>query len=396
LDELLTLRTMRILILTWKDPHHPDAGGAEVVTFEFARRLQALGHEVTWFSRRFAGCESEETIEGIPVFRQGRLLTTYLYAPLFYRRMRPRPDLVLDMINTICWQAPLFAGRRTVAFVHQLAREVFFHHLPRPLSWAAYAVEGLQYVPYRRTPFLCVSAGTKSDLVGIRIPAENVTVIPLGLDHVRHRPGAAKSPSPSFVFVGRLVAMKRAGLCVQAMRRVVDRHSDARLAILGSGPESERIEALIRELRLEHAVTLVTRDSVFGDESRDVKVELMQRAWALVLPSVKEGWGMVVTEAAACGTPSIVTNVTGLRESVQPGVTGLVVSANPTASELAEAMIRLIEDDATRRALSSAAIDWAARFNWDRSFECFYDGLTAAVARRGGVPDEPPSRDRNS
>jgi glycosyltransferase involved in cell wall biosynthesis len=373
---------VRILILNWKDPRHPEAGGAEIVAFEYARRLQALGHDVTWFSRGFPGCAHEETIDGIPVFRRGRLLTTYLHAPLFYRRLRPKPDVVLDMVNTICWQAPLFARRRTVAYVNQLAREVFLYHLPRPLSWVAFALEGVQYRTYRRTPFLCFSEGTKGDLVRIGIPAADVFVFPLGLDHERHVPGAAKSESPLFVFVGRLVAMKRAALCIDAMREVVRRHPDARLAIVGSGPDEERLAARIRESGLEHAVSLVTRDPLFGATSGDRKVELMQRAWALVLPSVKEGWGMVVTEAAACGTPSIVTDVTGLREAVRPGESGLVVSANPSAGELAAAMLRLIEDEALRAALSRGAIEWAARFDWDRSFERFYEGLTAAA---GGV-----------
>ncbi len=378
---------MRLLILNWKDPRHPEAGGAEVVAFEFARRLQALGHDVTWFSRCFPGCEAHVTIDGIPVFRQGRLLTTYLHAPLFYRRLQPKPDIVIDMVNTICWQTPLYARRRTVAYVNQLAREVFLHHLPRPLSWLAYALEGVQYVTYRRSPFLCFSEGTKADLVRVGIPAASVCVFPLGLDHERHVPGLAKSESPLFVFVGRLVPMKRAALCIDAMREVVVRHPDARLAIVGSGPEEQALGARIRVLRLEHAVSLVTHDPLFGPHGGDRKVELMQSAWALVLPSVKEGWGMVVTEAAACGTPSIVTDVTGLREAVRPGETGLVVSANPSAAELADAMVRLIEDEGMRNTLSLEAIKWAARFDWDRSFERFYEGLMAAAARRATFTD---------
>jgi glycosyltransferase involved in cell wall biosynthesis len=191
-----------------------------------------------------------------------------------------------------------------------------------------------------------------------------------------------KSDSPLFVFVGRLVPMKRAVLCIDAMREVVARHPQARLAIVGSGPEEERLVAHARRLGLEQAVSLVTRDPVFG-RGGDRKVELMQRAWALLLPSVKEGWGMVVTEAAACGTPSIVTDVTGLREAVRPDETGLVVSANPTAAELASAMLRLVEDSELRNRLSAGAIEWAALFDWDRSFGRFYEGLRTAAGQTG-------------
>jgi glycosyltransferase involved in cell wall biosynthesis len=374
---------VRILILTWKDPRHPEAGGAEVVTFEFARRLQALGHEIVWFSRRFDGCAPEEEIDGVPVVRKGRLLTTYLHAPLFYGRLRPKPDVVLDMVNTICWQAPLYARGRTIGYVNQLAREVLLHHLPRPLGWLSYRLERLQYLTYRRTPMLVFSEGTKGDLVDTGIPPDNVRVFPLGLDHERHVTGGSKSETPLFVFVGRLVRMKRAALCVDAMQEVVAQHPSARLAILGSGPEQSHLEALIRERGREGCVSLDSNDPIFGAGSGDAKVDLMQRAWALVLPSVKEGWGMVVTEAAACGTPSIVTDVTGLREVVQPDVTGLVIPANATAAELAGAMIRLIEDTPLRERLSAAAIEWATRFDWDRSFDSFYEGLRAAAGQLG-------------
>jgi glycosyltransferase involved in cell wall biosynthesis len=388
---------MRILILTWKDPRHPEAGGAEVVAFEFACRLRALGHEVIWFSRRFPCCSPEETIDGIRVVRKGRLLTTYLHAPRFYWTLRPRPDIVLDMVNTICWQAPLYARGRTIAYVNQLAREVLLHHLPGPLARLAYRLEGLQYLTYRRTPTLVFSEGTKGDLVEVGIPSENVRVFPLGLDRERHVTGGVKSEAPLFVFVGRLVRMKRAALCVEAMQEVVRHHADAQLSILGSGPEAAHLAVLVRDLGLQGSVSLASNDPIFGAGSGDLKVDLMQRAWALLLPSVKEGWGMVVTEAAACGTTSIVTDVTGLREVVRPDVTGLLIPADPTPAELAEAMVRIIEDTALRNSLSKAAIEWAARFDWDRSFDSFYQGLMAAARGLGvdGVaeaPDAVPSR----
>jgi glycosyltransferase involved in cell wall biosynthesis len=205
-------------------------------------------------------------------------------------------------------------------------------------------------------------------------------------------PGGTKSETPLFVFVGRLVAMKRAGLCIEAMQEVVKRRPDARLAIVGSGPEHEELEGRIRKLGLEETVAIVSGDPLFGAGSGDLKVDLMQRAWALVLPSVKEGWGMVVTEAAACGTPSIVTDVTGLREVVVAGVTGLSVSADPTATELAQAMLRIAEDEDLRDSLSRGAIEWAARFDWDRSFESFYEALMAA-ARSLGTTDTAEARD---
>jgi glycosyltransferase involved in cell wall biosynthesis len=368
---------MHILVLNWKDVRHPDAGGAELIAFELGRRL-ARDNEVTWFCRAYPGCTREEMIEGIRVVRGGGLLTTYLQGIAFYLRLRPRPDLIIDMINTLCWQSPLYARRRVVAYVNQLAAEVFFYHLPRPLSWIAYALERFQYVTYRHTPFLCYSDSTRADLMRAGIPEHNIRLFPLGVDHSRYAPGAAgKSPTPLFVFVGRLVPMKRANLCVAAMPRVLEQHPDAQLAIVGYGPEEERLRSEIRSMGLEHAVSITGAALLTGRSDR--KIELMQRAWAHVLPSVKEGWGLVVTEAAACGTPSIVSNVTGLRDSVHAGKTGLVVSSNPTPDELAAAMIMLIEDTLLREKLSRGALEWAATFDWEISFRRFRKHLFDAT-----------------
>ena len=109
--------------------------------------------------------------------------------------------------------------------------------------------------------------------------------------------------------------------------------------------------------------------------SKDMKVKLMQEAWALIAPSVKEGWGMVVTEAAACGTPAIVSNVTGLRDSVVNGKTGIVLSSNPTETEVSLAMLTLLEDRQLRNELSKEAIEFAKKFSWEKSFDTFYQLL---------------------
>ena len=102
----------------------------------------------------------------------------------------------------------------------------------------------------------------------------------------------------------------------------------------------------------------------------------MQQAWALVFPSVKEGWGMTVTESAACGTPSIVTDVTGLRNSVLKNETGLVVSANPTVEELSEAMENILSDSNLRNRLSKNALKYAQKFTWDKSCQQFQKIIT--------------------
>lgn len=365
---------MNILILNWKDIKNPQAGGAEIVSFEFAQRLVKKNHKVIFFSRKFKGCLTEEEINGVKVLRRGNLLTVYLHAYFYYKSLKRKPDRVIDMINTVCWQTPLYVPfEKRIAYINQLAKEVFFFNLPPALSLIAYLLERFEYVFYKNTKSLCFSQGTKDDLISFGINKNNVSIFPIGLDHTRYKKGGSKSRQPLFLFVGRLVKMKRVDICIKAMKQVAKKHPKAKLMILGNGPEEQRLEFLIKKLSLENNVFLVNKDkSLFDRNGEDLKVRLMQQAWALLLLSVKEGWGMVVTESAACGTPSIVSNVSGLSESVIPNKTGIVLSKNPASQELANAIIKIIEDKRLQKNLSLNSSKFAQKFSWEKSFNKFY------------------------
>lgn len=368
---------MDILILNWKDIKNPHAGGAEIITFEFARRLVKDGHQVTFFSRSFSGAKKEEMIDGVNIVRRGNNITTYFHAFLFYRSLKKKPDKVIDMVNTLCWQTPLYVPReKRVVYVNQLAREVFFFELPIFFAFPSFLLERFEYLSYKNTKCLCYSKSTKEDLISIGLKERNIYTFPLGLDHDRYKKGKKKASSPLFIFISRLVKMKRGDLCIRAIGKLVDRYPDAKLAIVGNGPDETRLEELVKKLNLSKNIFFVNKDNFFIDKNtKDIKVKLMQEAWALVLPSVKEGWGMVVTEAAACGTPSIVTDVTGLRDSVVKNSTGLVISKNPSSSELFLAMKSLIEDKKLLKTLSSNAEKRSKEFNWDDSYRKFKEIL---------------------
>lgn len=373
---------MNILFLNWKDLKNEAVGGAEIITYELAKRLAADGHKITWFCRQAKNSPAGDERDGIKIIRRGNSLTTYLHAFLYYRSLPEKPELVVDMVNTLAWQSPLYVKGKKLVYVNQLAKEVFFYESVFPISWFAYLLESLQYVTYRKCPFAVYSKSSKEDLINIGIPAENIKVFSLGLDHERYQP-AEKSVEPLFIYVGRLNRMKRVDLCIRAMRPVADRYPQAKLAIIGHGYYRFSLEKLIERLRLKENVYFLERDVLyFAKNPGDQKVFAMQRAWALLLPSVKEGWGMVVTEANACATPAIVSDVTGLRDSVIAGKTGLVVSRNPQPGELARMMNQIIasrqKNDGWWDGLSIEAVRWAGNFSWERSyreFKAIIDGL---------------------
>lgn len=363
---------MKILILNWKDIKHPNVGGAEIIVYELAKRLVKEGDSVTWFCRNFIYGKSEESYDGIKVIRKGNLLTTYFHAPFYYWSLKEKPDVVIDMSNTIYWQTPLWAFKsRRFAYLNQLAQEVFDYEYPSYVRGIGKLVEKLQYLTYKATKFIVYSKSTTEDLQLMGIPKKNISVFPLGIDHSRYSVGK-KSKTPLFICVNRLVKMKRNDLAIEAMKFVVKKHSNAKLMIVGYGYDRFRLERMRDELGLQGVVIFQDENVLFfNKDKKDEKIRLMQEAWALIFPSVKEGWGMTVTECAACGTLSIGTKVTGLQDSIVDGKTGLLVSSNPTAKELSNAMIKIIEDGDLRRKLSKNAPVYWKGFTWDNSYKAF-------------------------
>lgn len=357
---------MNILILSWKDIKNPDSGGAELVTFEFAKRLVNEGNQVTIFCRKFSNSQSVENIDGIRIYRKGNALTTYFHAWRHYKKLNPKPDLVIDMLNTIFWQTPLYVPKsKRLAYVNQLAREVLFYELRPPISWIAYLLEYLQFISYKTTQVLCFSNSTREDLLKIGLNESNIHMFPLGIDPKKYRQGQ-KTEFPLFLCVNRLVRMKRTDLAIKAISILKRQFPQVKLHIIGRGYEKEKLESLVHKLNLQNNVSF---DFKANDKE---KVKFMSQAWALIFPSVKEGWGITVTESAACGTPTIASRVSGLVDSVQEGKNGIFVSKNPSPEELAQAMEKIISNDALRKQSSEDSIKLSKKYSWDESFRVFY------------------------
>lgn len=382
---------MTILIYNWKDIKNPLVGGAEIITFEYARRLASEGHEVTWFCRSFTDARSEEMIDGVKIIRRGGDMSTYWQGFRYYQSLDRKPDLVIDMLNTIAWQTPLYVGgqSKVVQYVNQLAKEVWNYQMRPPFSWIGRLLEPLQLLTYHHQHVVTYAQSTADDLAAWGYDKKKIHQFRLGLNHDRYKPGK-KADYPLFLQVCRMVQMKRPDLTVRAFAEVVKQRPEAKLALVGTGPFKPAIDQLVKDLKLEDKVLMPDKDIWFFDKAKgDQKIRLMQEAWCFVHPSVKEGWGMVLTEAAACGTPSIATAVTGQVDAVKPGETGILISARPTVKELAEAMLKIIEDKEQLETMSKNCLEWAANFSWDKSYDLFKKALEQA----SGLPIAPPVTD---
>ena len=218
---------------------------------------------------------------------------------------------------------------------------------------------------YRNTSIF-TSQSTKEDLIKFGIAEKNLHVINYGVDHDIYRLGKCKSPYPHVFYLGRLKRFKGVHLLIEAMAKVVKEVPDARLSIVGSGDPAYQnvLKQLITKLNLTNNISFYE----FGiGDSLEQKVQIMQEAWVLVFPSSREGFGLVVVEANACGTPTIATNVPGLRETVRDRHTGIIVDRDVDA--LAESIKLMLKDKELRGKLSKRAFECSMEFDWDKTAE---------------------------
>jgi glycosyltransferase involved in cell wall biosynthesis len=372
--------SIRILILNWRDSRHPRAGGAEFHTHELARRLVQSGCEVEWFAASFPGAASSDVIDGVRVIRQGRQWTVHLKAFLHYRKhLRGRFDVVIDQVNTIPFFTPLWADVPVLMMIWQLAREVWWYESPFPVNAVGFVLEPLYLRPYRHTPVLTYSESTRSDLAHLGFTSR-ISVIPIGIDQLSIGV-VAKSTRPTFVYVGRVAPSKRIDHILRAFALFRETSGTGHLLVIGVGPVEYRasLDRLAAKLGIAGHVDFC--GWLRGEE----KHRRMSEAHALIMASAREGWGLVVTECNACGTPAIVYDVPGLRDSVKNGETGLVIPPSP--DYLARAMEQLVADDQLYRTFQLNGIRWSHALTHEASASAARQAIeqSAQLSRRQGA-----------
>lgn len=369
---------MNILAFNWRDPRHPEAGGAELHLFEILRRCVRDGDRVVWLAERFPGAPADDRVEGIEIHRAGSWYNAHLaLGSLYRRRFRgERFDLVLEDINKVPFFTPLFAGAPVLAVVPHLFGSAVFQEASLPTGLVVRAHESILPLVYRRTPFLAISESTRDDLARRGIDRGRIRVVRCGLTQADY--GVTTPPEqrrdPVVVFLGRLRKYKGAQHAIRAHALVRKEVPAARLDVVGDGPYRPALESLAASLGLAEAVRFL------GALPHPRKVEALNGAQVAVCPSPKEGWGLTVIEANACGVPVVASRSPGLVESVREGETGLLVP-HGDAGALAGAVVRLLEDRPLRLRMAEAAVRWARTFDW----ETCYRESRAVMAEAAGA-----------
>ena len=354
-------KKLNILIVSWRGPGHPQAGGAEISTHEHARGWVQAGHSVTLFTSSYPGARPQEKVDGVNVIRKGtQVFGVQLEALKWYLfDTHLRFDIVVDQFHGIPFFTPLYVKEKKLSFIHEVAKEVWnLNPWPWPFNLIP-ALVGRIFEPlifkliYRKIPFMTVSQSTKEDLVNWGIPQNNITVVHNGIDKFITKNHFPKESRKTVIFLGVLSRDKGIEDALRVFSLLKNQSEKWQFWVVGKGDT--------RKLKIGKNIKL------WGFVSEKKKFELLSRAHILINPSVREGWGLVVMEAASVGTPTVAFNVPGLRDSILNGHTGIVVEKLHSVNNMALEIINLLGSDERYRSMSAEAIKWSKKFSWKES-----------------------------
>ncbi|MEU4336558.1 glycosyltransferase family 4 protein [Micromonospora lupini] len=357
----------RIAVLNWKDPWHPDAGGAEVYAWQVARDLVSAGAEVTFVTARPDGQPGDETRDGIRIVRVGGRWSIYPRVLGWLARRRRQFDAVVDCQNGIPFFSPavLPADVPVVCVIHHVHdRQFRLYFGPLVGRFGAWLEGPVARRVYRRGVTLAVSPSTAVAVRDRLRWAGPVVVVPNGADAATPPvvDGGVRDARPRVVCVGRVTRHKRVDLVLDAVDQLRAQRPDLRLDVVGGGPDVATIRRQVAERGLADVVT------VHGHLPAAERDALLASAWLHVSGSWGEGWGLVVVEAAAAGLPTVAFDVDGLRDAVRPGRTGwLVGEGDDPAGSLAVGLDRALDSlaaPAEAERMAAECRQWSAAFRW--------------------------------
>lgn len=364
---------MKIVWFSWKDINHPAAGGAENISWEIMKRLVINGHQVRLITVRYKGSSRRETIDGVEVFRTGNRLSVYPKAAFLFRlQMSKWPDKVVDEMNTIPFAVGFYSSKKRILLAYQLARKVWFYQAPPPISYLGYIIEPIYlYALSRRYKIvLTESESSRQDFAKYGFSTNNTKVFRVGINLKPVKALSATKSADSLLVLGAIRPMKRTLDAIKGFEIARDNNPNLSLKLAGSdnGEYASKVRDYVQQSRHAEAIQVLGRVS----ESR--RLDLMSRASLIMVTSIKEGWGLIVTEANSQGTPAVAYDVDGLRDSIKNGVTGLLVESGDT-NALGSAVSKLLSNTDQYSVMRKQAWLDSQQYTFDN---CYQDFTTAA------------------
>jgi glycosyltransferase involved in cell wall biosynthesis len=368
---------MKILVINWRDIKNPLAGGAEVYFQEIFKRIAANGHIVHLLCAKFAGAPETEMIDNIQVKRIGGA-NTFNFA--VYRQLKDiveqeNYDIVIDDLNKVPFFSPWNIKKPVLVMMMHLFRGSIFKEVFFPFGAYVYLSESFIPLCYKNQLFVALSESSKKDLLKFGIDGRNIVVVPPGTDTIKFHPDFSKKGENLIVHVGRLKKYKSTDHLILAAKLLTEKGKKFKVLILGDGDDVPRLKELNTKLGLDDMVKFTG----FVPESE--KVLIYQKAAILVENSIKEGWGLIVMEANACGTPVVSSRVPGLVDSVLENKTGFFYEYGKI-EELAQKIERLLDDEALRNEMGKNGIKWANQLTWDKTAGMMMNAINKTIQEK--------------
>lgn len=380
LNELMTRSGLRrVQLVSWRDLDDPEAGGSELHAHRVASRWAAAGLDV---ELRTSGVPGRSIVTHRDGYRVVRRSGRYAVFPHVMWQgacaEQQRGEGLVEIWNGMPFFSPIWFRGPRIVFLHHVHAEMWGMTLPGWLARIGETVERWLAPPlYRSSRIVTLSESSRQEIISmLGMRSSRVTVAPPGVER-RFRPGGERSPVPLVVAVGRLVPVKRFDLLIHMLARARQKCPELQAVIIGEGYERPRLEALRSTYDAESWLELPGR---LEDEE---VTDWYRRAWVVASTSKREGWGMTLTEAAACGTPAVATRIAGHEDAVAPGVSGILTSDR---EEFADALIRVLGDPQLRERLSAGALGHAQEFTWEATAYKTFSALADEAACNGNHP----------
>jgi len=360
---------MKILIFNWRDTMNPSSGGAEILTHELAKRWVREGNEVIQFSSFFEGAKKHEVIDGVKIVREGTADARYLWKSVHFRaffnyqkKFKGKVDVVLDEIHGLPFFTTLYIKERKIALICEVADDLWYKMYGFFFGFLGRVTEIIYLrLLYQSIHFLTISESSRNDLLRNGIDQKKISVIPMGVHLLGLKKLPPKEKNPTLLFVGRLSKPKGIEDAILILEKVKKNIPNAKLWIIGRGDKiyAKFLKAEIKRKKLQNSTIF------WGFISEEKKFDLMSRAHILIVPSIKEGFGLTLPEAGSVGTPTIAYNVGGPRDIIQNGRNGIVVDPNPKSAS--EAVFRILRNDKIYKIVQAGARELVSKYDFDTS-----------------------------
>ena len=360
-------------------------GGAEKRVYEMARRLVKRGHEVHWYGIGWWWPENGQKdieIEGIHLHGVCKPMDLYnderrSIDEAVYFAVRLLPKLGREKFDVIdcqgfpffsCFTAKinsLFSGSPLVITLHEVWNDYWYEYLGKA-GFFGKLVEKLMINLTGR--IITVSKKTKADLKAMK-SSEKSVVIPNGIDFNYISKISPSDKKSDIIFAGRLIKEKNVEILIRAIPDVKEKIPDIKCCIIGDGPERAKLDKLVQELDIQNNVE-------FKGFMKDYSslISYMKSSEVFVLPSTREGFGIVVIEANACGLPVVVVDskMNAASDLIINNKNGII--SDFSKEDIAENIINMMDK---KEKMQKNCIETSREYDWDKivdALEEFYKG----------------------